>query len=276
MVVLALFSGRLRISLHTFYTPVRRSTVPDCGCCKSSGPPRRSRLRTRQDGFVSFRRWHTVTRRRSCCARFGRISRPVVASRLGITTADVLLRDVEPIHLRQRSTDPTRDGWDTDERSEQLALEPSRKRHGGEHGRPGIRRIDLVALVDVIVASNHVRHRPAERRAQCAERREVLVAELAAARRPVRQLLPRARMGARPDEIGQALRIVPVPRLGETRRADPSAESRHARPAGRPGRTTRAARVRPSSRRAYRRGRSIHAPGSHSGSPRSPTETRSP
>ena len=125
---------------------------------------------------------------------------------------------------------------------EQLALQPARQRHRGEHRRLGIRGVDLVALVDVIVAAHHVRHRPAERCAQRAERREVLVPELAAARRSVRKLLPRARMGARPDEIGQALRIVPVAAFRRDARADPSAESRHEPRAARRERTARAVR----------------------------------
>ena len=94
--------------------------------------------------------------------------------------------------------------------------EPPRKRHRGEHRRVGIRGVDLVALIDVVVASHHVRHRPAERCAQGAERSEILVPELAAARRSVRKLPSRAGMGAAPDEIGEALRIVPVPRFSET------------------------------------------------------------
>ena len=260
-------SGPLRgaspnLAPHSLHA-ARRATARDCDCRRSSGPAPRSRLRTRRMALRgSAGRTPQDDAAHVALGSACRPARRLARHLLGIAAADVLLRDVQPIHLRQRSTDPARDRRHTHERSEQLA--PSRRESATvvSTGRRGIGRVDLVALVDVIVAAHHVRHRPAQRGAQGAERGEVLVAELAAARRPVRQLLPRARMRARPDEIGQAPRIVPVPAFPPAARADRRAESRRARRAARRERTARAARVPTIAPRAFRRGRSIRAPGS--------------
>ena len=52
------------------------------------------------------------------------VSGCIVASLLGITAANVRLRDVEPIDLRQRAADPARDRGNADERPEQLPRQP--------------------------------------------------------------------------------------------------------------------------------------------------------
>ena len=130
----------LRTSRRTGCTPGRRARFPHRDSCRSTAPRLRSTPRTPQRcpcvvPQVGQRRTTLISSSRSgdgTVVRLGKL--------LGIAAADVLLRDVQPVHLRKRSADPARDGGHAHERSEQLAREPPGQRDGRQHRRPRVGR----------------------------------------------------------------------------------------------------------------------------------------
>ncbi len=123
---------------------------------------------------------------------------------------------MQAVYAGKRALHVLRDRGNALVGAEAFAAEPTRQRDGRQQRMRPVGGKHRVALLDMVVAAHHAGDRPSQIGAQGAERGEVLVAELAPPREAVGKLPAGLRMRSRPDEVRQARRIVPVPRLGQS------------------------------------------------------------